>query len=425
MGNTIENIENITASQVSKLQHLLHYLKDNSTFYQGIFSENNIDISTITSLHDLEQIPFTCKDDLAKYNDDFLCVDKKQVADFVTTSGTLSDPVTFYLTAKDIDRLAENEAQALRCAGGSSDDIYQLMTTIDKRFMAGLAYQAGILKMGAGIVRTGPGAPFLQWESIQRFSPTVLIAIPSFIPKLIDYAIENGIDYKNTSIKSIVCIGEPIRNEDFSPNELGKRILSLWDVQLASTYASTEMGAAFTECTEGTGGHLNPDLLILEVVDEKGNAVKNGGIGEVIVTTLGVEGMPLLRYKTGDLCHVYYDECNCGKNTTRLGPVMGRKQQMIKFKGTTIFPPAIFDVLDMLPEIGLYQVEISKNEYGNDHITVLLPNTLDNREFHKKVKTLFKSKLRVTPDLRYIDTEHLNKQIFKQEKRKPEKLVYV
>ncbi len=412
-------------NQLNKLQNLLQYLNTNSKYYQRLFSEKKIDITSITSLKDIEHLPFTSKDNLTKHNDDFLCVEKKQVADFVTTSGTLSDPVTFYLTSKDIDRLAENEARALKCAGGSSDDIYQLMTTIDKRFMAGLAYQAGISKMDAGIVRTGPGAPYLQWESIQRFSPTVLIAIPSFIPKLIDFAIKNNIDYKNTSIRTIICIGEPIRNKDFTPNELGKRILSHWDVQLASTYASTEMGAAFTECTEGTGGHLNPDLLILEVIDEGGNAVKSGELGEVIVTTLGVEGMPLLRYKTGDLCHVYYDQCNCGRNTTRLGPVMGRKQQMIKFKGTTIFPPAIFDVLDMMSEIDLYQVEISKNEFGNDHITVILPQQLDTPEFLKKMKDSFKSKLRVTPDFRHISDVELEKQIFKQEKRKPEKLVYV
>ena len=421
----MDKTKNNTSSPLDKLQSLLNYLNNNSKYYQKLFSEKKIDINSITSLKDLEKIPFTCKDDLAKNNDDFLCVAKSKVADFVTTSGTLSDPVTFYLTAKDVDRLAENEARALKCAGGSSDDIYQLMTTIDKRFMAGLAYQLGIRKMEAGIVRTGPGAPYLQWESIQRFSPTVLIAIPSFIPKLIDYAIENGIDYKNTSIKSIICIGEPIRNQDFTPNELGKRILSHWDVQLASTYASTEMGAAFTECKAGVGGHLNPDLLILEVVDENGAAVKNGALGEVIFTTLGVEGMPLLRYKTGDLCHVYYDKCTCGSNAPRLGPVLGRKQQMIKFKGTTIFPPAIFDVLDMMAEINLYQVEISKNEFGNDHITVILPNHLDNKAFHKKINLLYKSKLRVTPDLRYIDEDTINQKVFNQEKRKPEKLVYV
>jgi phenylacetate-CoA ligase len=421
----MKNNASITESQATKLQSLLHYLNEHSVFYQRLFSENNIDIHTISSIEDLEQIPFTTKDDLANFNDDFLCVKKNQVADFVTTSGTLSEPVTFYLTAKDVNRLAENEAQAMQCAGGSSDDIYQLMTTIDKRFMAGLAYQLGISKMGAGIIRTGPGAPFLQWESIQRFSPTILIAVPSFIPKLIAYAKEHNIDYKSSSVKAIVCIGEPVRNKDFELSELGKRITSQWDVKLYSTYASTEMGAAFTECAEGKGGHLNPDLLVLEVVDENGKGVANGELGEVVVSTLGVEGMPLLRYKTGDLCHVYYDKCKCGRNTTRLGPVMGRKQQMIKFKGTTLFPPAIFDVLDMLPEIDLYQVEISKNEFGNDHVTVVLPNELDNTAFSTKLTASFKAKLRVTPDLNYIVRTVLNQQVFKQEKRKPEKLVYV
>ena len=222
-----------------------------------------------------------------------------------------------------------------------------------------------------------------------------------------------------------MCIGEPIRNTDFSYNELGKRITSQWDIKLYSTYASTEMGAAFTECEEGKGGHLNPDLLILEVVDENGRIVGEGEMGEVVVTTLGVEGMPLLRYKTGDLCHVYYTPCNCGRPTTRLGPVVGRKQQMIKFKGTTIFPPALFDVLDMVPEIDLYQVVVSKNEFGNDEITILLSMSLENQVFKEKVYSLFKSRLRVTPLLEFITAQELNHRIFRQEKRKPEKLIYI
>lgn len=415
----------IIASQSEKLSAILQYVGANSAYYKRIFREHEIDADSIQSPADLTKIPFTTKDDLALYNDDFLCVPKSKISDFVTTSGTLSDPVAFYLTEKDVDRLAANEAEAFRCANGSEDDIYQLMTTIDRRFMAGLAYWMGARKMGAGMIRVGPGAPFLQWESIHRFSPTVLIAIPSFIPRLIEYAEANGIDYRTSSVKSILCIGEPIRNPDFTYNELGKRITSQWDVKLYSTYASTEMGAAFTECEEGNGGHLNPDLLILEVVDEHGNVVGDGELGEVVVTTLGVEGMPLLRYKTGDLCHVYYAACACGRHATRLGPVVGRKQQMIKFKGTTIFPPALFDVLDMVPEIELYQVVVSKNEFGNDEITILLAMNLESAAFKEKLHSLFKSRLRVSPALQFITTQELNHRIFKQEKRKPEKLIYL
>lgn len=417
--------ENSYHLQHQKLKSLITYVSTNSTYYKRLFSKHKINVTAINTVTDLTKIPFTTKDDLANYNDEFLCVDKKQVADFVTTSGTISDPVTFYLTKNDIDRLGNNEAAALNCAGGTSDDIYQLMTTLDKRFMAGLAYYLGVSKLDAGAVRVGPGAPYLQWESIRRFSPTVLIAIPSFIPKLIEYAKENSIDFKSSSVQSIICIGEPIRNADFTPNELGKRILSQWNVKLYSTYASTEMGAAFTECNEGIGGHLNSNILILEVVDEKGKHVANGELGEVVVTTLGVEGMPLLRYKTGDLCHVYYEPCKCGRTTPRLGPVIGRKQQMIKFKGTTIFPTAIFDVLDMMSEITIYQVEVSKDEFGNDLISILLPKEIENPDFQHKITSLFKSKLRVTPQYRFIETSVLTSQVFKEEKRKPEKLIYV
>lgn len=411
--------------QSEKLKTLLEYISQNSSFYQNKFIESQVDLAEITTISDLSKLPFTTKDDLAYHNDAFLCVPKSKVADFVTTSGTLSDPVAFYLTDSDVERLADNEAASFRMAGGSEADIYQLMTTIDRRFMAGLAYWMGVRKMGAGMIRVGPGAPFLQWDSILRFSPTVLIAIPSFIPRLIDYAIANNIDYQNSSVKSIICIGEPIRQNDFALNELGNRIVSQWDVQLFSTYASTEMSAAFTECTEGKGGHLNPDLLILEVLGEDDVPVKEGQCGEVVISTLGVEGMPLLRYRTGDLCCVYYQPCNCGRTSPRLGPVVGRKQQMIKFKGTTIFPPAIFDVLDMVAEIELYQVVVSKNEYGNDNITILLSLALQTSLFKTKLLSLFKSKLRVTPALEFITAEELSFRIFKQEKRKPEKLIYI
>ena len=415
----------INTKQNENLQQLVAYVAEKSAFYKKVFAERGIDIKTINTPADLTKLPFTTKDDLAQFNDDFLCVPKSKITDFVTTSGTMSDPVAFYLTDMDVERLAANEAASFRCADGGADDIYQLMTTIDKRFMAGLAYWMGARKIGAGIIRVGPGAPFLQWESIQRFSPTVLIAIPSFIPRLLDYAEANGIDYASSGVNSIICIGEPIRNADFTLNELGKRITSQWNVKLYSTYASTEMGAAFTECHQAKGGHLNPDLLILEVIDDEGKAVEDGSLGEVVVTTLGVEGMPLLRYKTGDLCHVHYKPCACGRDTARLGPVVGRKQQMIKFKGTTIFPPALFDVLDMVKEIELYQVVVSKNEYGNDEITILLPMQLQTAVFKEMLHSLFKSKLRVSPVMEFVTAEELTFRIYKQEKRKPEKLIYI
>ena len=132
--------------QEEKLKIALQYLNQNSPFYRRQFVQNNIDIQKINTLEDLQQIPFTTKKDLQLYNEDFLCVPKEMVMDYITTSGTLSDPVTFAMTEADLERLAYNEKISFECAGAKKGDIFQLMTTLDKRFMAGLAYFLGIRK---------------------------------------------------------------------------------------------------------------------------------------------------------------------------------------------------------------------------------------------------------------------------------------
>ncbi len=408
----------------TKLTETLNYLSENSAYYKRLFKEKNIDISTLKTEEDLTKLPFTTKDDLALNNEDFLCVPKNKIVDYVSTSGTLSNPIAFYLTEQDLERLGNNEKKSLMLAGGSEKDVFQMMVTMDKQFMAGLAYYLGIRKLKAGVVRQGPGSPHSQLETILKFKSTIIIAIPSFIIKLIDYAKSKNIDLNATSVKTIVCIGEAIRDTDFNFNELGKRITNHWNVNLHSTYASTEIGAAFTECKEGKGGHLNPDLLILEVIDEKGKAVKDGELGEVVVTTLGVEGMPLLRYKTGDLCHVYYSKCNCGSQTPRLGPVVGRKQQMIKYKGTTIFPPSIFDVLAK-ENVDLYQVQVRKNELGIDNVTVVLTSGYNTEKRIKELKSSFKASIRVTPSFEFVAKNELMNLVFSQDKRKPEKIKFL
>lgn len=407
--------------QNQKLARQLAYVAQNSPYYKQLFKSNNIEVDT---LEDYTQIPFTTKDDLAKNNTSFLCVTYREIEEYVTTSGTLGNPVSFFLTTNDTNRLAENELNSFDLIGATENDVFQLMVTMDKLFMAGLAYYLGIKKLGAGIVRTGPGSPQNQLEAILNFKSTVLIAIPSFILKLIEVATQKGIELHKTAVKSIVCIGEPIRNADFSLNELGKRIQSQWDVALHSTYASTEMATAFTECKAGKGGHLNEDLLYLEVVTESGELAKNGELGEVVVTPIGVEGMPLLRYKTGDLCHVYYDTCECGNTSTRLGPVVGRKQQMIKYKGTTIFPAVLYDVLAN-ENISDYQIVVTKNDLGNDEIMVCLPEELQSERPVAHLNSVFKAKLRVTPAIEFIPHKELVKRIHPLEKRKPQKIVFV
>lgn len=411
--------EEIRSYQEQRLAELLQYVNENSKFYRERFRENRIKVSEIRTIEDLTRIPVTTKDELQNRFGEFLCVSKDKIVDFITTSGTLGDPVTFAMTDKDLDRLAFNEYLSFLCAGTTESDIYQLMVTMDRRFMAGMAYFLGLRQLGAGIIRVGPGAAELQFESIERFQPTGIITVPSFIPKLIQYAEEKGINLQNLSVKRAVCIGEPIRNPDFALNTLGKRIKDKWDLKLYSTYASTEMGTAFTECSAGKGGHHHPDMIIVEFLDGNNLPVNEGQAGEVTITTLGVEGMPLVRFKTGDICYHYTEPCSCGRTTMRLGPVIGRKQQMIKLKGTTIYPPALYDVLNDLDFVDNFVVEVFTNDLGTDEINVKVGCKSVEGQYEKLIKDHFRVKLRVAPNIVLCRTEEISKLQFKDGSRKP------
>jgi phenylacetate-CoA ligase len=418
-----ESLSNISDYQDIRLQGALEYLKAASPFYQDLFQSRHIDISKIKTVTNLVHVPVTTKDDLQQRNDDFLCVPRTKIIDYITTSGTLGDPVTFAMTDKDLDRLAYNEAISFTCAGGSASDVYQLMTTIDRRFMAGLAYFLGIRMLGASVVRVGNGIPELQWDTIQRIRPNAIIAVPSFILKIIEYAEQQGIDYQSSSIKSAICIGEPLRKSDLSFNTLGRKIREKWTLNLFSTYASTEMGTTFTECTAGAGGHHHPELIIVEFLDDDNMPVKEGELGEVTVTTLGVEGMPLLRFKTGDVCHHFTSPCTCGRNTMRLGPVVGRKNQMIKYKGTTLFPPALYDILDNIDYVSNYIVEVYTNQIGTDEILIHLSGKGIGEEKEKDIKDHFRAKLRVAPLITFASESTIQRMQFPEISRKPIKFI--
>ncbi len=421
--NYHQHTDKTTAMQEQKLQELLLYLSLHSPFYKELFAKHKINIANIKTPSDLALIPTTSKDDLQQRNDDFLCVLPDKVVEYTSTSGTLGSPVTIALTSNDLDRLAFNEYNSFSCADGSENDIYQLMLTLDRQFMAGIAYYTGIRKLGAGIIRLGPGVPSLQWETIRRLKPTAIVAVPSFILKLIQFAKEAGIDINATSVKKAICIGENIRNTDFSLNILGKKITEAWNIKLYSTYASTEMQTAFTECSEGRGGHHQPALVIVELLDENDQLVGPNVPGEVTITTLGVEGMPLLRYKTGDICMYDDGPCGCGRTSLRLSPVMGRKKQMIKFKGTTLYPPALFDLLNEREEILDFVIEVYSNEIGLDQVLLYLLPAEESEECDHRIRAYLQARLRVSPHIKYLTAEEIQKKQFLETSRKPIKFI--
>jgi phenylacetate-CoA ligase len=402
----------VEAYQLSRLKELLTYVSANSKFYR------KLDPTKIKSLEDLALIPPTTKNDVQNFNWDFLCVPREKVIDYTSTSGTLGKPVFIALTAKDLQRLAYNEFISFSCADGSPGDLYQLMLTLDRQFMAGVAYYEGIQKLGAGVIRVGPGAPALQLETIAAIKPTAIVGVPSFLAKLADFAKRNNIAVNNTSVKKIICIGENIRDASFGLNALGRKISEEWNAKLYSTYASTEMQTAFTECKHGRGGHSHPELIITEVLDENDRPVINDAPGELTITTLGVEGMPLIRYKTGDIVQLHYEPCACGRTTPRISPVLGRQAQMIKLKGTTIYPPGIFDILNGTQGVNDFVVEAFRDELDTDQLLIYI-SARDADDVKAKLRQNFQAILRVVPEIVFKSQQEIEAMQFKDGGRKP------
>ncbi|MGN0226454.1 MAG: phenylacetate--CoA ligase family protein, partial [Paludibacteraceae bacterium] len=235
------------------------------------------------------------------------------------------------------------------------------------------------------------------------------------------------IDYRHSSIRKIIGIGEGLRDQQFNLNLLGQRIHEKWpEVELYATYSSTEMSATFSECEHACGGHVHPELIIVEIIGEDDKPVPDGESGEIVITTLGVQGMPLLRFRTGDIAAKIAQPCACGRNSYRLTPLIGRKHNMIKLKGTTIYPPAINDVLDHTLFVSSYVVVVRPSDAGTDEVVVrisLSGNTISEQEAVAQLKEHFRSRLRVAPIVEVLPAEVIQRINFPAKSRKPVKFI--
>lgn len=408
----------ITTSRLDSLLEQVNYTYSNSPFFENLKQSTFRGKAPIDSLDAFKQLPTVSKDDLNGSNGSIVIKDRSSIVEYVTTSGSLGAPLSIGLTRNDLERLAYNEKVALGISGLKPNHSVLITTTLDKRFMAGMAYYLGAISIGATVIRNGIGSLYFLIENLRSFQPEVLIGVPSLLIKLIDFANENRIELNDLSLRKAICIGESLRTSDLKPNNLAKRINHYWDIELFSTYASTEMMTSFAECNQHQGGHLIPELIWTEVLDEEGNEVPVGHPGELTVTPLGVEGTPLVRFRTGDIVRWHADPCLCGRETLRLGPVEGRKRQQIKLKGTTLFPVQIENILHQFEFVDDYVIEISKSDMDTDVVKIYVPASLSTHEI-KTLAELLEAGLRVSPVIEKVPNRVLEEMVFPKGGRKP------
>ena len=402
--------------QERRLRSHLAYVAAHSPYYRTLFGKQGIDVNRM-SLDSLAEIPCTDKSTLGEQNDSFLAVPRRLIVDIVLSSGTTGRATTIMYTENDLLRLARNEEIALVRCGMTADDVVLLTCTMDRCFIAGLAYFSGVRKIGAAAIRNGLGSLESHLEIIRRLRPTVVVGVPSFLVKLGRLLIHEGIDPNMNSVKKIVAIGEPIRDRAMGLLPLGEELERLWGAWVYSTYASSETTTSLCDCSARQGGHLPTELAVVEIVDDQDGVLPSGAVGEVVVTPLGIQGMPLVRFKTGDISFLNDSPCACGSNSPRLGPILGRKNQLLKLKGTTLFASAINAVMEDIPDVIDYYVMVESPEALSDGVTVVAAVGGGASSAESIMETL-RDRLRVRPRVVIVDAVELRNNVFDGNSRK-------
>ncbi len=411
---SFSNAGKIRKIQNKKLQQHLNYCLKNSPYYKRILKKAD----TKLGLDNLEQLPFTEKSDIEQYNDDFFAVNPEKIRDVVLSSGTTGKPTKIAYTDYDLQRLAYNEEKSFLGCGISPKDIALLTCTLDRCFIAGLAYFLGMKALGATAIRNGHGTLESHLQVIKRMKPTVIVGVPTFLKKLGLYLEQRGIDPVKTEVSKLICIGEPLRDKNLNPLKVNQDLENIWSAKSFSTYASSETVTTFCDCIKQVGGHLHPDLAIVEIIDNNNKLLPPGEIGEVVITSLAVEAMPLVRFKTGDISFLIDKPCACGRNSLRLGPILGRKKQMMKVKGTTLYPQAIYSALEDIESISDYFITVCRDTELSEN--VLITAALKDESYDTEdVQNILQAKLRVKLDVEVKDEGVVKESVYSKKSRKP------
>lgn len=335
-----------------QLQRLNHTLRQavNSPGYQRVPEISRIAKSGGTSIAQLGELPFTTKDDLRKgFPWEFLSTDKKDVVRLHSSSGTTGNPTVVYHNRHDLDSWANLMARSLFSAGVRDTDVFQNMSGYGL-FTGGLGFQYGVEKLGCLSIPAGAGNSLRQIKLMRDFGTSVAHAIPSYLGRLAEVFKDQCLDPRqDTQLHTLVIGAEPHTEEH------RRRIEELFGVKAYNSFGLSEMngpGVAF-ECTEQNGLHVWEDAYLVEIIDPLTlQPVAPGEVGELVMTTLDRQAMPLIRYRTRDLTRILPGACRCGRTHRRLDRIAGRSDDMFIIKGCNVFPMQIEGILLKLPEVG-------------------------------------------------------------------------
>ncbi len=406
-----EELETMSRDDLQQLQ--LERLRNtisqasHSSFYKKVFEDNDISADDIRSLDDLNRLPFTTKDDLrSQYPYGFASIPLQRCVRIHSSSGTTGNPTVVLHSQKDIDLWANQVARCMYMVGLRDTDVFQ-NTSGYGMFTGGLGFQYGAEKLGALTVPAAAGNSKRQIKFIMDFGTTALHIIPSYATRLAEVFQEMNIDPRTDTALRVFCMGAEPHSE-----EQRLRIEKLLGVKAYNCFGMSEMngpGVAF-ECTEQKGLHIWEDYVIAEIIDPQTlQPVPEGEIGELVLTTLQREAMPLIRYRTHDLTRFIPGDCLCGRTHRRIDRFKGRSDDMIILKGVNIFPIQIEKILLSFKELGGNYLITIETVGNNDEmlIEVELSDLFTDdysvlERLSKKIVRQLKDELLITPRVKLV-----------------------
>ena len=393
--------------QLQRLRSVVEKVYRNVPFYQNKFKQAGITPQDIKSLKDLAKLPTTRKQDLRdNYPFGLFAVPKEEVVRVHASSGTTGKPIVVGYIAKDIETWSDLMARDFVMVGVEKSDIFQNAVNYGF-FTGGLGVHYGIERMGAMAVPSGVGNTERQLEIMIDLGVTVLHCTPSYALYLAETAKAKGV--VDLLRLRIGCFGaEPWSDE--SRKELEETL----HIKAYDSYGLSEMmgpGVAF-ECQEQNGLHIWEDHFLIEILDKNEQPCAPGEPGELVITSLTKEAMPLIRYHTGDVTYILDEKCACARTSRKLHRFLGRADDMLIVRGINVFPSQIEDVLVSIPEIGNYfQVVVDRKKHGLDEISIQVElkdeaftgELSDLARIQKKTEEKLKSVLNVRSKIELVE----------------------
>ncbi|MBW2544351.1 MAG: phenylacetate--CoA ligase [Deltaproteobacteria bacterium] len=339
-----------------------------SVFYGGLFKKTNLDSNGIKSLEDIKKIPLTTKDDLREHWPyGFLAVSRDELVRMHSSSGTTGRATVIFHTIDDIKEWTNIVARSMYMTGMRKSDVFQNMMTYGL-FTGGLGFHYGAEKLGALVIPAGAGNSKRQIQLMQDFGTTAIHIIPSYALHLLSVFEEMGVDPRSDTQLQIAFLGAEPHSE-----KTREKIEEFYGIKAYNSYGLSEMdgpGVAF-ECRRQNGMHIWEDNFIVEIINpDTLEPVPDGEEGELVLTTLLRDGMPILRYRTKDLTRIIPGPCECGRTHVRIERIKGRTDDMLILKGVNIFPIQIEKKLMDVPGVGTNFLIILERKGFNDHMTV-------------------------------------------------------